>query len=98
MNIDFTTLALISVLTTLTTEAIKKLMDKADFNYVSNIIAVIVSVILSAVIVVIKPIITEGAAFTPVLAYNGIVMAFLAVLASMLTFDKIVQSLKGLND
>ena len=98
MNIDFEILAIISVLTTLTTEAIKKLMDKASVNYISNIIASIVSVVLSVVLVIIRPIVIDGVPFSPQLIYNGIVMAFFGVLSACLSFDKIkqvIEKLKG---
>ena len=96
MNIDFELLAIISVLTTLTTEAIKKLMDKTSVNYVSNIIATIVSVVLSIVLVIVRPIIMDGVPFTPQLVYSGIVMAFFGALAAMLGWDKLIQTIKQL--
>lgn len=96
MNVDFQTLAIVSVLTTLTTECIKQFLNKSDFNYVSNIIAAIVSVVLSAVIVVIRPIIMDGVALSAPLIYSGVVTAFFGVLCACLTFDKVTQALKGL--
>lgn len=91
MNIDLTILAIISVLTTLTTECIKKLMDKADANYISNIIAAIVSVVLSIVIVIVRPIVFGEAVFSAELVYKCVVMAFFGVLCATLSFDKIKQ-------
>lgn len=95
MNIDFEILAIISVLTTLTTQAIKKLMDKASVNYASNLIAIISAVVLSVVIVIVRPLV-NGVPFTPQLIYNGVVMAFFGVLSACLGYDKLVQLLKQL--
>ena len=97
MNVDFSTLAIISVLTTLATEAIKILMNKANKEYVSNIIAAIVSVVISLVITVIRPMVMNGVPLSPALIYTGIVMAFFGVLCSTLTFDKIKQALDKLH-
>ena len=91
MNIDLTLLAIISVLTTLTTECIKKFMDKADVNYISNIIAAIVSVVLSIVIVIVRPIVFGETTFSAELIYKCVVMAFFGVLSACLSFDKVKQ-------
>lgn len=92
--VNFETLALIAVLTSLSTEAIKILCDKANVDYVSNLIAASMSVILSAAVVVIIPAVTGKTAITAELITQGVVMAFFAVLASMLGYDKILQSIK----
>ena len=95
MNIDFELLAIISVLTTFTTQAVKKLMDKATVNYASNLIATISAVILSVVIVIVRPLV-NGVPFTPQLIYDGVVMAFFGVLSACLGYDKLIQLLKQL--
>ncbi len=97
MNIDFQTLAVISVLTTLVTECVKILMNKADKNYVSNIIAAIVAVVLSMVVVVIYPMIYAGAELTVQLMFSGLVMAFFGVLTATLGFDKVKQTIDKIN-
>ena len=94
--INLQTLALISVLTTLTTECIKTFMRKAEKPYVSNIIAAIVSVILSGVVCIAYPVIMKGAAFTPQLVFVAVVMAFFAVLCATLTFEKVKEALEKL--
>ena len=96
--VNFQILALISVLTTLTTECIKTLFKKLDKDYISNIIAVISAVILSAVICVIYPVIMNGAVVDAQLIFKAIIMAFFAVLCATLTFDKVVQALKQLKE
>lgn len=98
MNIDFTTLALVSVLTTLATECVKKLFDKANKDYVSNIIATVMALVISAFLTVIKPLVIEQVAFSPALVYNWIVMAFFGVLTAMLGFDKVEQTIRKLGN
>lgn len=94
--INFEILALISVLTTLTTECIKTFMKKADMDYVSNIIAVICSVIISGVICIIYPVIMQGAVVDAQLIFKAVVMAFFGVLTATLGYDKVIQALKQL--
>ena len=96
MDVDFTMLAIISVLTTLSTECVKKLLNKNDVDYVSNIIAVIMAVIISVMLIVIRPIAMDGVAFTAELAYNGIAMAFFGALAATVEYDKLIQTLSKL--
>lgn len=94
--INFEILALISVLTTLTTECIKTFMKKADMDYISNIIAVICSVIISGVICIIYPVIMQGAVVDAQLIFKAVVMAFFGVLCATLGYDKVMQALKQL--
>ena len=94
--VNFEILALISVLTTLTTECIKTFMKKADMDYVSNIIAVICSVIISGVICIIYPVIMQGAVVDAQLIFKAVVMAFFGVLCATLGYDKVMQALKQL--
>ena len=94
MNIDFTTLAIVSVLTTLSTECIKILMNKNDMNYVSNIIASIMSAIISFVIVIVRPLVMGTATLNAELIYNGISVAFFGVLMATLSFDKVKQAIE----
>lgn len=91
--VNLETLALISILTTLATECIKKLMNKADINYISNIIAAVVSAVFSFIIVVAVPMVYSGAELTLQLFFNGLIMAFFGVLSATLGFDKVKQTL-----
>ena len=93
MDVDFSTLAIVSVLTTLSTEGIKTLLKRQDMNYISNIIAAVMAVVIAAVLTVVKPLVVEGVPFSPILLYNWIVMAFFGVLCATLSFDKIKQVL-----
>ncbi len=96
MDVNFQALAIISVLTALTTECIKTLCKKSMISYVSNIIAAIVSVILSSVMMIVKPVLVDGVPLSGQLIYNGVVMAFFGVLCATLSFDKVKQALDRL--
>lgn len=94
--VNFQILALISILTTLTTECIKTLFKRAKVDYVSNIIAVVVAIILSGVICVIYPYIMNGTPIDAQLIFKAVIMAFFAVLTATLGYDKVMQALKQL--
>ena len=93
MNSGFliSALALISVLTSLTVEALKKLLGEAKGSY--NLLAAIVAVVLT-IAVSVGYLIYTGTAFT---AQIGVIMAalvFLSFLASTVGYDKVIQMLK----
>ena len=89
MNVDLQTLAIISVLTTMTTEVIKKACAVYHKEYESPIIAVIIACILSFVLIIVKPICVDGASFSLAMLYNFGVMSFFGMLASNVGFDKL---------
>lgn len=96
--VNFQILALISVLTTLTTECVKILFKKLDKDYISNIIAVVVAVILSAVICIVYPVIMQGVVVDAQLIFKAVVMSFFGVLTATLGYDKVIQALKQLKE
>lgn len=93
--VDLQALAMISVLTTLATQAIKIMFDKGGFNYVSNIIAAIVAVIISVFVVIVYPYM-NGVQITSQIVCSGIATAFCAVLCATLSYDKVVATIKDL--
>ena len=94
--INFQLLALISVLTTLTTECIKTFLKNAEKQYISNIIAAVVSVILSAFVCIAHPMVMQGIPFSAQMVLTTVVMAFFAVLCATLGYDKVIDTLKKL--
>ena len=91
MNVDLQTLAIVCVLTTATTEIVKEMCKIMRKEYESNIIAMVISVILSAFLVIVKPICLDGASITPIMVYNFIVMGFFGMLSSNVGYDKIKE-------
>lgn len=96
--VNFQILALISVLTTLTTECIKTFFKKAEKPYISNIIAAAVSVVLSAFICIVYPVIMQGAVFNAQMILTAVIMAFFGVLCATLGYDKVIQALEKLKE
>ena len=86
-------LAIISVLTSLTVEALKKLLGDKIQSY--NLLAAIVSVILS-IAVCIGYLIYTGIAFTAQIAVIIVALTFLSFLSSTVGFDKVKQMIEQL--
>lgn len=88
-------LAVLSILTSLTVQALKKLLDEQGFKYSSNILAMVVTIILtigsSACYVV-----YEGIQVTPQVVVTIIALTFLSFLTATVGYDKVVQALKQL--
>lgn len=95
MNAQFliTALAGISGLTALTVQAIKKILDEKQVKYSSNLLAVIVSVLLTVAVSVMY-IIYMSLAITPQVIITIIALTFLSFLSATVGYDKVVQLLK----
>lgn len=88
----FTTgLMVVSLLTGLVTEAIKKIMDENGKTYKANTLAGIVSVILSPATCVFYAVNT-GVAFDAQFITCAVTLTFLSWLCSMVGYDKVVQT------
>jgi hypothetical protein len=96
-NFIFIVLFIVSVLTTLTVQGIKYILDTQNANYSSNILAVIVSVILSAFIVFLyclyfnKPLTTQ-------IIVETVVLMYLSFLVATNGYDKVVQTIKQIKE
>lgn len=93
MGIMITGIAVISILTTLTVEALKKTFDEADIKYSSNILAAVVAVILS-VTVSAGYIIFNDIEWTAQVVITIIAMAFLSFLGATVGWDKVMQAIE----
>jgi len=95
MNNGFllTALALISVLTSLTVEAIKKILNEKKVEYSSNLLAVIVSTILTVALCV-GYTLYFGEPFTIQKVIIMIALTFLSFLSATVSFDKVKQALQ----
>ncbi len=93
MNSGFliSALAIISVLASLTVEALKKLFGDAISSY--NLLAAIVSVVLT-IAVSIGYLVYTGTIFTAQIAVIIVALTFLSFLASTVGYDKVVQMIK----
>jgi len=87
-------LALISVLTGLITEGIKKVLNELGENYKSNLIACIASIVTTLVYMA-SLVILESAVVNAEFLFRGFVLMLLSWLTSMLGYDKIKQTIGG---
>lgn len=83
-------LALISGLTTLTVEAIKKLLDDRQIAYSSNLLAAIVAVVLT-LCVSIAYVLYFAVPMSIQVAISVIALIYLSFLCATIGFDKIKQ-------
>lgn len=97
MSTEFLTVALllVSMVTTLTVEAIKKIFNKAGTSYSSNALAAIVAVIIALVVSVFYAIL-NGIAFDATVVIQTIVLMFFSFLSATVGYDKVVQLIEQL--
>lgn len=84
----------VSIFTSLTVEALKKFVgDRVNFS--SNILAGVVSIVLSVIVGVFYIILTQ-VPFNAQIAIYIITLVFLSWLCSMLGYDKVIQAITQL--
>lgn len=82
-----------SLLTNLTVEAMKKLLDDTDVKYSSDILAAIVSVVLAVAISCCYHDFGEAMATKDFLV-NTLVLAYLSFLTATTGYDKVIKAIK----
>lgn len=92
MNNEFllSALALIAALTSLTVEAFKKLLNEKEIKYSANLLAVIVSTVLTVAICV-GYVLYFGIPLTIQIAIIIVALVYLSFLAATVGFDKVKQ-------
>ena len=95
MPISFLTTALliVSVITNLTVEGIKELLDGMKVKYSSNVLAAVLSVLIACAVSVIYLIMTDTV-FTMKIGVEIVVLMYLGFLISTVGYDKVIQMLK----
>lgn len=95
MPISFMTTALliVSLLTNLTVEGIKKLLDGTNKTYSSNVLAAILSTILAGAVCVIY-LIMNDVMFSVKIGVEIVVLMYLGFLVSTVGYDKVIQTFK----
>jgi hypothetical protein len=86
-------LLVVSTLTGLVTEAIKKILSERGITYYANTLAGVVATVLSAAIGVGYVFLT-GVGFTAQTIVYIIMMVFISWLCSMVGYDKVIQAIK----
>lgn len=97
MEFLFVALFAVSILTNLTVQGIKKILDKKSANYSSNVMAAITSVVLSVALSAGYLIWTETA-LNAKIAVELIALAYLSFLVSTNGYDKVIQAIKQIKD
>lgn len=94
MSLSFLTTALlgVSLLTNLTVEAIKTLLNKKDVEYSSNVLAVITSVMLACASSAIY-LVLNNIAFTAEIAIEILILVYLSFLVSTVGYDKVIETI-----
>ena len=95
MPISFLTTALliVSVITNLTVEGIKQLLDGTKVKYSSNVLAAVLSVLIACAVSVIYLIMTDTI-FTMKIGVEIVVLMYLGFRISTVGYDKVIQMLK----
>ena len=91
MTMEFLIVALfaVSLLTNLTVEGIKKLLDKKSVDYSSNVMAAVISVALSA-----GYLIYTETMLNAKIGVELIALAYLSFLVATNGYDKVIQAIK----
>jgi len=86
-------LAIVSAVTTLTVQGIKKILDEQGKEYKSNLLAAIVAIVLSVASVV-GYVLYNGISFSVQIVVLTVTFAFLSWLCAMVGYDKVMQLFK----
>lgn len=99
MSLEFLVVALliVSILTNLTVEGIKKIADSRAENYSSNVLAAATSVVLSAALSVGYLVWTETA-FNAKIAVELIALMYLSFLVATNGYDKVIQAIRQIKE
>lgn len=99
MSLDFLVIALlvVSILTNLTVEGIKKIADKSAADYSANVLAAVTSVVLSAALSTGYLIWTETA-FNAKIAVELIALMYLSFLVATNGYDKVIQAIRQIKE
>lgn len=99
MPISFMTTALlvVSLLTNLIVEGVKKLLNESGKNYSSNVLAAILSIVLSCGVCIVY-LIMNDISFSMKIGVEIAVLMYLGFLVSTVGYDKVLQMLKQIQN
>lgn len=97
MTLSYITTAILAValITNLTVEGIKKLLDETSIKYSSNLLAAIISVIV-AVCISVMYLIMNDITITAKIGVQIVAIMYLSFLASTVGYDKVIQMIEQL--
>lgn len=85
-----TALLIVSLVTNLTVEGIKKLLDGTTVKYSSNVLAAASSVVISCAVCIIY-LIMNDVAFSLKIGVEIVILMYLSFLVSTVGYDKVIQ-------
>lgn len=85
-----TALLIVTLVTNLTVEGIKKLLNETNKSYSSNVLAALISVIVSCLICV-AYLVMNDTTFTLKIGIEIFILMYLGFLTSTVGYDKVVQ-------
>ena len=88
-----TALLIVSLVTNLTVEGIKKLLDGTTVKYSSNVLAAVISVLSSCAVCAIY-LIMNDIAFSLKIGVEVFILMYLGFLTSTVGYDKVVQMIQ----
>lgn len=99
MTIYFMTTALliVSLVTNLTIEGIKKLLNETTIKYSSNVLAAVVAVLMSCAVCAIY-LIMNDVTFTLKVGVEVCILMYLSFLTSTVGYDKVIQMIQQIRD
>ena len=92
-----TVLLIVSLVTNLTVEGIKKLLNESSIKYSSNVLAAVVAVLMSCAVCVIY-LIMNDVAFTLKVGVEVCILMYLSFLTSTVGYDKVIQMIQQIRD
>lgn len=90
-----TALLIVSLVTNLTVEGIKKLLDGTTIKYSSNVLAAVISVLAACAVCVIY-LVMNDIAFSLKIGIEIFVLMYLGFLTSTVGYDKVIQMIEQL--
>lgn len=88
-----TVLFVVSIVTNLTVEGIKKILNSTTIKYSSNALAAVVSVILACAVCCIY-LVMNDISFSMKIGIEVVILMYLSFLVSTVGYDKVIQMIK----
>ena len=92
-----TVLLIVSLVTNLTVEGIKKLLNETTIKYSSNVLAAVVAVLTSCAVCAIY-LIMNDVTFTLKVGVEFCILMYLSFLTSTVGYDKVIQMIQQIRD
>lgn len=92
-----TALLIVSLVTNLTVEGIKKLLNETTVKYSSNVLAAVISVLVSCAVCIIY-LVMNDVSFSFKIGVEIFILMYLGFLTSTVGYDKVVQMIKQIQD